>query len=155
LIDKDEYEEKKPESCYFFIGNDLTVIEGAAKVNISKFFIHPDWATDDNQRHADLAIALLAEPVEFSSDVNHVCLNSPETPVSNLAGSNATVIGWGFTEFSLVAAVKHLRQVVVPLVNQSLCNSSHKFFPLINSETSFCAGAKDGKSGACVGKFST
>jgi secreted trypsin-like serine protease len=24
---------------------------------------------------------------------------------------------------------------------------------LINSETSFCAGAKDGKSGACVGKF--
>ncbi len=155
MIDKDEFEVKKPESCYFFFGNDLTVIEEADKMKTSEFFIHPDWETDTQRRYADLAIALLVNPVKFSDDVLHVCLNSPLNPVDSFAGNNATVVGWGFTEFSSATPVKHLREVAVPFVDQSFCNSSHIFVWLINSDTSFCAGAKDGKSGACVGNYSS
>jgi hypothetical protein len=59
------------------------------------------------------------------------------------------VYGWGLTEKFLF--LSGLRDVSVPLVDQALCNSSNTNLPKIISDSSFCAGARDGKTGACNG----
>jgi hypothetical protein len=97
-----------------------------------------------------LAIAVLKDPVEFSNKIRHVCLNTPSNPIQSFAGKKAKVYGWEFTEE--LKTVSELRHVEVPLVDQALCNSSSSTLYKIMSDTSFCAGARDGKSGACNGK---
>jgi hypothetical protein len=78
-------------------------------------------------------------------------LNTPSDPIQSFAGRNASVYGWGLTEdFELVTKLRH---VEVPLVDQALCNSSSQGLRRIMSDTSFCAGARDGKSGPCNGNF--
>jgi hypothetical protein len=89
--------------------------------------------------------------VELSNEVRHVCLNTPANPIQSFAERNATVYGWGLTEE--LKLVTQLRDVEVPLVDQALCNSSNPTLHKIMSDTSFCAGAKDGKTGACNGKL--
>ncbi len=67
-----------------------------------------------------------------------------------MAARNGKVYGWGLTEE--LKFDKNLRHVDVPLVDQALCNSSNPDLPKVMSETTFCAGARDGKTGACIGK---
>jgi hypothetical protein len=78
-------------------------------------------------------------------------LNTPSNPIQSLAREKATVYGWGLTED--LKLVTQLRHVDVPLVDQAECNSSVPIQRLM-SDTSFCAGAKDGRTGACTGNFS-
>jgi hypothetical protein len=101
--------------------------------------------------------------MKLSNKIRHVCLNTPSNPIQNFTGRNATVYGWGLTEELELAT--NLRHVEVPLVDQAFCYISVTkkwiFFTdkkkskiaKIMSDTSFCAGAKDGKTGPCNGKF--
>jgi hypothetical protein len=72
-----------------------------------------------------------------------------------LAGRNGRVYGWGLIEDLAkdLAPVSQLRHVDEPLVDQALCNSSHPILGKIMSDTSFCAGARDGETGPCNGKI--
>jgi hypothetical protein len=120
-----------------------------------------NWDPQDTHYDADIAIAVLKEPLNLTNEVRHVCLNTPPDPIQNLAGRESKVYGWGLTE-DLEYATK-LRHVKVPLVNQNWCSKTEYttwiFFTKeeptkianIMSDTSFCAGAKDGKTGPCNG----
>ncbi len=130
--------------------NDYSKVDDSPDADVSEFIIHPDWDPLDSHYTADIAIAVLKEPIELSDEIHHVCLNTPSDPIQSFAGRNASVYGWGLTEE--LKLVTELRHVEVPMVDQAMCNSS-RALRRIMSDTSFCAGARDGKSGACNGNF--
>ncbi len=141
---------KEASESYFFFKNDHDdFVDDSENAYISEFIVHPDWDPNDNHYTADIAIAVLKEPVNFTDKICHVCLNTPSHPIQSLAGNSSSVYGWGLTEE--LELVTKLRHVEVPLVDQALCNSSNPELPKIMSDTSFCAGARDGKTGACNG----
>ncbi len=133
--------------------DDSEEVVDPAKADVSEFIIHHDWDSEDDHYAADIAIAVLKKPVEITNKIRHVCLNTPSDPIQSFAGRRASVYGWGFTEE--LETVTELREVEVPLVDQALCNSSHTELPKIISDTSFCAGARDGETGPCNGKAFT
>ncbi len=148
--DKKSKEVKEALKSQFRFENDYDYGLQSARADVSEFIIHPDWDPDDSHYTADIAIAVLKEPIKLSNEIRHVCLNTPSHPIQSFAGRLSKVYGWGFTEE--IKTVSDLRDVSVPLVDQALCNSSHPELPTIMSDTSFCAGARDGKTGACNGK---
>jgi hypothetical protein len=147
LQDKQQKDVKEAPESYFYFNDDYNV--DSAKARISEFIVHPDWDPEDTHYTADIAIAVLEKPVKLTNEIRHVCLNTPSDPIQNFAGKNASVYGWGLTEE--LEYVSQLRDVEVPLVDQALCNSSSQTLHKIMSDTSFCAGARDGKSGPCIG----
>jgi hypothetical protein len=138
---------------YFYFKNDYDDSDDdSAQAYVSEFIVHPDWNTEEIPYRADIAIAVLKESLEFSIEIGYVCLNTPSDPIQNLAGRNGKVYGWGLTED--LKFVSQLRHADVPLVDQALCyDSSNPKLAKIMSDTSFCAGARDGKTGACNGKY--
>jgi hypothetical protein len=134
---------------YFYFNDDYDVEDSTAKADISEFIIHPDWDPKETHYRADIAIAVLRRSIKLSNKIRHVCLNDPSNPVQSFAGHEAMVYGWGLSEEFLF--LSELRDVSVPLVDQALCNSSNSNLPKIISDSSFCAGARDGKTGACNG----
>jgi hypothetical protein len=156
LQDKNKKWTRHAENSYFYFENDYNHYDSddddPARAEVSEFIVHPDWDPEDTHYTADIAIAVLKEPVKLSNEIRHVCLNTPSDPIQNFAGRNGLVYGWGLTE--ALKTVSELRNVNVPLVDQALCNSSHEEFPKIMSDTSFCAGARDNKTGPCNGNDS-
>jgi secreted trypsin-like serine protease len=118
---------------------------------ISEIIVHPDWDTLTKPYEADIAIAILEEPVEFPN-VTNICLNSPSKSVEEFIGQSGVVAGWGHTEASFEAA-NELRAVTVPIVDRYECTES-PVFREIYSETLFCAGDTKQKAGPCKGEKS-
>ncbi len=148
MQNKQQKNVKEAPESYFYFNDDYNV--DSAKVEVSEFIVHPDWDPEDTHYTSDIAIAVLKEPVKLTNKIRHVCLNTPSNPIQSFNGRNGAVYGWGLTED--LKLVTQLRHVEVPLVDQALCNSSSQTLYKIMSDTSFCAGARDGKSGPCIGK---
>ncbi len=149
MQDKKQQWIKEASETYFIFRNNYDDYDDASRADVSEFIVHPDWDQDDNHYGADIAIAVLKNPMKIKKRFRHVCLNTPSDPIQSLAGRNGKLYGWGLTEDHEI--VTKLRDVEVPLVNQGWCNSSHADLPKIMSDTSFCAGARDGETGACNG----
>jgi hypothetical protein len=120
--------------------------------DVSELILHPQWESQSKQYKADIAIAVLRQTITFTLDVNKICFNTPNLPVENFEGQNATVAGWGYTETSTKKTVFDLREVIVPIVNQTACAASDRL-KRFNADTLFCAGSKDGKTGPCRGEY--
>jgi hypothetical protein len=151
LINKKEKVIKKASESYFFFKNDYNDDDDSAIADVSEFIVHHDWDPEDTHYTADIAIAVLKDPIKLSNKIRHVCLNTPSDPIQSFAGRSSKVYGWGLTEELQIDS--ELRYVDVLMVDQALCNSSHSVIHHTMSDTSFCAGARDGKTGPCNGKF--
>jgi hypothetical protein len=147
---KQSKEIKEASRSYFIFEDDYIDVDDSENAYVSEFIIHPDWDPKDTHYTADIAIAVLKKPMEIGDKVQHICLNTPSNPIQSFAGEKAMIFGWGYTEdFEIVTALRH---VEIPLVDQASCyNKSNPILSRIMSDTSFCAGAKDGKTGACSG----
>lgn len=81
----------------------------------------------------------------LSNYVHPICmwqLNS--VAISSVTGKTGFVVGWGLTENDTLSTT--LRQAILPVVSLTTClNSNRDFFGLFLSDTSFCAGFKNGK----------
>ncbi len=151
IQNKNEKAAKEASESYFFFKNDYDVEDDSANAYVAEFIVHPDWDPKESHYTADIAIAVLKTPLSLTDEVCHVCLNTPSDPIQSFAGRESKVYGWGLTEE--LETVNQLRHVDVPLVDQALCNSSSPTLRKIMSDTSFCAGARDGQSGPCNGNF--
>ncbi len=149
LQNKKEEQTKKASDSIFYFENDYDDDDDSATAEVSEFIVHPDWDPWETHFAADIAVAVLKEPVKLTKNIVHVCLNTPADPIQSLAGKTAMVYGWGLMEDLKLDS--QLRHVEVPLVDQAKCNTT-KAFRRIMSDTSFCAGARDGKTGPCNGK---
>jgi hypothetical protein len=149
IQDKESKNIRQASESYFYFNNNYDVDDEDQNAYVQEFIVHPDWDPEDTHYTADIAIAVLKKSVEITDKIRHVCLNTPSNPIQSFAGRRASVYGWGLTEE--LEAVTELRHVDVPLVDQTLCNSSNPILRKIMSDTSFCAGARDGKTGPCNG----
>jgi hypothetical protein len=119
--------------------------------DVSEMILHPHWDSKSEKYQADIAIAVLKETISFTPNVSKICFSTSNQPIENFEDQNATVAGWGYTETSDKQAVFDLREVIVPIVNQTVCAASGRL-KRYNADTLFCAGSKDGKTGPCRGK---
>jgi hypothetical protein len=69
--------------------------QNAKNSSVKEILIHPEWNFDtgeDETFHADIAIAVLNDAIEFKNFVKPVCL--PQKSYEEVVGSG-TAVGWG------------------------------------------------------------
>jgi hypothetical protein len=120
--------------------------------DVSEMILHPRWDSKSEEYENDIAIAVLKETISFTSEISKICFNTPNQPVENFDGQNATVAGWGYPDQNTTQTVLDLREVIVPIANQTACAASDRL-KRFNADTLFCAGSKDGKTGPCRGEY--
>ena len=112
-------------------------------VAVDRILVHPGYnpATYDQ----DLALLHLVTPQSSQTlaPISYSAMNSLA------AGTSLTVMGWGATRATMPYDYPDiLRQVTVPLVADSVCQSS---YPGEISENMFCAGVMTGGKDSCYG----
>ncbi|XP_058058502.1 serine protease Hayan-like [Anopheles bellator] len=94
---------------------------------------------------SDIAVLLLKDDVKFSNFVRPVCLWAFDDDYKTLINKIGFVPGWGYTEHGLVSSRLSFAQM--PVVAHETCIWSNRdFFSKITSDSSFCAGFKNGTS---------
>ncbi|XP_052865076.1 coagulation factor XI-like isoform X2 [Anopheles cruzii] len=94
---------------------------------------------------SDIAVLLLKDDVKFSNFVRPVCLWAFDDDYKSLINKIGFVPGWGYTEHGLVSSRLSFAQM--PVVAHETCIWSNRdFFSKITSDSSFCAGFKNGTS---------
>lgn len=118
--------------------------EGSQDFDVNNIFVHPDY--NSTKLRADVAIIILANSVSITEFVRPVCLwNEQDISLQNIIQRDGVVVGWGLDENSKTAEM--LKMVKMPIVDQQKCLwSNPSFFPQFTSETTFCAGYKNGSS---------
>uniref|UniRef100_A0A1Y9H2T5 Peptidase S1 domain-containing protein n=1 Tax=Anopheles dirus TaxID=7168 RepID=A0A1Y9H2T5_9DIPT len=93
----------------------------------------------------DIAVLLLKEDVKYSNFVRPVCLWGFDDDYKSLINKVGLVPGWGYNEHGLVSSRLSFAQM--PVVAHETCIWSNRdFFSKVTSDTSFCAGFKNGTS---------
>ncbi|XP_037772834.1 LOW QUALITY PROTEIN: venom protease-like [Penaeus monodon] len=126
-------------------------IEGVTRaVDVKSYIIHEDYVPQDlNDNNNDIALLLLKESLNLTSQVRPVCL--PSDPNRKYEGETGTVIGWGDTKNGKGAYPDAAREVDVPIRD---CKRKKIAGSLITPQM-MCAGKKksknNGAKGACFG----
>lgn len=120
---------------------------GSKKSSVCEIVVHPEWNYEDEKYDADIAVVVLAEQVEFSNQVQTVCL--PKATNNDPVG-RGTVVGWGK---STVEADNDEtpNKLVMPVVNAFYCYTKFPKLALHSSHRAFCAGFFNEKRGSCSG----
>ncbi len=121
--------------------------ESPTEYVVSNYFIHPGYNNNSQDIANDIALIELAT-------------NTSQTPVSLfsdnanvLVGYNATVAGWGATDYSDPTQPlfpDELRHALVPIVSRDVCNAAVSYDGNISSNQ-ICAGFAQGGIDSCVG----
>uniref|UniRef100_A0A182P2J7 Peptidase S1 domain-containing protein n=1 Tax=Anopheles epiroticus TaxID=199890 RepID=A0A182P2J7_9DIPT len=93
----------------------------------------------------DIAVLMLKEDIKYSNFVRPVCLWNFDDDYKMLINKIGLVPGWGYNEHGLVSSRLSFAQM--PVVAHETCIWSNRdFFSKVTSDTSFCAGFKNGTS---------
>jgi hypothetical protein len=114
-------------------------------VGVTAVRMHPDY--NGNTNSFDIALLRLAKdvPFPFNSHVNAVCLPNQYGYVVP-SGTLCVTTGWGVTHGTGSDAI--LRQVVLPVVSNSVCNADYNGQV---DNTMICAGYPLGGKDSCQG----
>lgn len=122
--------------------------EPGSKIHpVWEFILHPDWKFDEDKFNADIAIAVLKDPVGFSNQIQPVCL-----PVarSQAPVGRGYVIGWG--KATVEAHYDETpNKLSLPIVNASYCYTRFPRLSIYSSHRAFCAGYENEERGSCTG----
>jgi len=123
--------------------HDLSANDGT-RVAATQVLIHPNYNPFSSD--SDLALVRLAT----NSNLLAIILNAPF--VNPLFSDNllATIIGWGNTSSTGNAYPTRLRQAMVPIVPNSICNAPQSYGGAITANM-LCAGFADGGIDTCQG----
>lgn len=118
---------------------------GGTLVGVSRITVHPSYASGTYNN--DVAIWRLSTPISTSSTISYASLAaSGSDPV---AGSQATVAGWGVTTQGGSSSPVDLRKVTVPIISRATCRSQYGTSAVTTSM--FCAGLTAGGKDSCQG----
>lgn len=142
---------KEPENSKFSLGRyNLTTTEaGSLDVEVSRFILHPEWSLNQFENRGDIAIAVLKTKIDYSQFIRPICLNTED--LFNFYNKTGTVAGWGATEDNPRKASDIALEINIKIYGTRDCLVLDKDLAFIITETSFCAGNRNG-TGACVGK---
>ncbi|KAH7400627.1 trypsin-like cysteine/serine peptidase domain-containing protein [Phaeosphaeria sp. MPI-PUGE-AT-0046c] len=139
--------------CYFGLRNpslriragSLNKASGGVLSTVSSFVLHPNY--NDANSESDIAILKLSTPVQTSSTISYAKLAaSGSDPV---AGSVATVAGWGDQTQNGNNSPAALRKVDVPIISRATCRNNYSASAV--SDRMFCAGLANGGKDSCQG----
>lgn len=110
-------------------------------INVTQIISHPDYNADTNDN--DIALLRLASDSTTGTPISVI---SDSIDIENF---NATAIGWGLTvDGDDNSASEVLRQVTMPIVSNSVCNTALSGGITANM---VCAGLAQGGKDACQG----
>ncbi|XP_024084390.1 serine protease gd-like isoform X4 [Cimex lectularius] len=115
--------------------------------HVSNIYLHPDFQIEHYE--ADLAIVQLSTAVIFNQFVTPVCLWPDSHALDSLEGQYGTVGGWG-KDILTNTVYNEPRIFKMCIFNQEDCMKNRKEFMFVTSNTTLCAGIKNG-SGPCNG----
>lgn len=110
---------------------------------IERILIHPDYNYESF--FADVALLKLKADVKYDNFVRPACLWSFDEDYKVLINKVGFVPGWGYNERGLVS--EDLSFAQMPVVAHETCIWSNRdFFSKVTSNTSYCAGYRNGTS---------
>jgi serine protease 56 len=119
-------------------------------VSVSKIILHPDWNANDSRYHADIAMIIMKESIEFNNFIQPVCLPNEIFNRQNFSGF---IAGWGRSnEFERHAM--RPSQLEIPVNDDWSCFT--KFNDLawsasIVRDSMFCGGYENQNKAPCTG----
>ncbi|XP_045467074.1 CLIP domain-containing serine protease 14D-like [Harmonia axyridis] len=121
--------------------------KGIQDRRVSKLIIHPEFESETFKN--DIAIIKVSEPITVTNYVRPVCLWQDSVELHYLVNQPGTIIGWGYDEDGVIT--DELHKASMPIVSTETCIYSYPdFFARFTSNTTFCAGYRNGTS-ACNG----
>lgn len=117
---------------------------GRRIVNVAELVIHPDW--DPSTFNNDMALLRLANTIQLTDTIDTVRLPYRSISSFNFAGAGAVASGWGIAAEGVTFVAPTLRQKLMTVITDTLCNMSY-FNQL--SENTICAFY--GSAGTCKG----
>jgi secreted trypsin-like serine protease len=130
---------------------DLNVTdEFGSKISLVwEIILHPDWNFNIERFDADIAIVVLADVVDFSRQIQPVCIPYPSHHEVDGIG---VVVGWGRTENTGYNRHESTpNQLVVPAVNSSHCYTTFHILGSFSSNRAFCGGYEHKGKAPCLG----
>ncbi|XP_059477553.1 proclotting enzyme-like [Neocloeon triangulifer] len=139
---------KRPERVLVYLGkhNIVNFIErDAVPKEISSIVAHPQYTGKLDSAGVDLAVLTFETVTTFTAYIRPACLMDPNRQYSN----TGNVVGWGRDEYGNPVS-KMPRVASMPIVTNEECLRANPDFIRITSETTFCAGHRNG-TGPCKG----
>ncbi|KAL4703504.1 hypothetical protein ACJJTC_018088 [Scirpophaga incertulas] len=97
----------------------------------------------------DILVFTMDKSVQFSTNIRPACLWSGNPDLNRIVGAAGVVAGWGNSELG-PAGKGEPRMVRLPIVSTSTCRASKPDFHKLTSDTTLCAGDRNG-AGPCLG----
>lgn len=117
------------------------------RIRVTKATAHPNYSAKKDA--FDVAVLTLERPVTTVAPVRFIASKAEEL-AQMPDGQLLTVIGYGNTKSTGQAYSSVLREVSVPVVNRSTCNTA-PMYPGKIGKTEFCAGFVEGGKDSCQG----
>jgi secreted trypsin-like serine protease len=124
--------------------------EGAKNYSVHSIILHPEWQWDDKVNgsfHADIAIVVTNQIVEFSRYIQPVCL--PQQSSFDATGKGI-ISGWGQSRYEERHAITP-NELKVPIINALYCLIRFQKPAYIASTTSFYADFQEQGKDTCLG----
>lgn len=136
-----------PDSLHVVIGShDLSIPDQGVRIPVLEIIVHPDYNGDVSGTGNDVALLLLAWPVEEAQPIT--LLDDPEWPLEN---TMATSIGWGVTSTEPNAKKpSKLREATYPIVSNTRANEPRAYDGMLTSSM-LPAGYPKGRVSSCYG----
>lgn len=137
-----------PEHLLVYLGKaDLLHWQGQEQdFSVDEIVVHPNY--NHSRFYSDIAVLKLKKKAKYTDYVRPVCLWEG-WDLKQVVGKVGRVPGWGYNENGVVGT--QLSYVEMPVVTHETCIwSNREVFSRITSDTSFCAGFRNG-SNVCNG----
>lgn len=131
---------------YAVVGRHAWNGSGGQRIAVSQIIVHPSY--NDSTSDHDIALLKLSSPVTLGLTL----MQLPDADLINEAaapGDIVTVLGWGTTTEG-GSIPSNLREVDVPVVSNTTCNSSSAYNGQITGNM-MCAGYAAGGKDSCQG----
>ena len=130
--------------------NNLNTSVGYQRRDVIQVIVHPSYnaGTQDN----DIALLQMASAITLggSGDGKTALIPLVASNIGSLAGVTSTITGWGNTSSTSNAYLPELREVSVPIYDNSVCNDASHYNGAITANM-ICAGFDAGGKDSCQG----
>ena len=114
---------------------------------LQKIIPHPDYLFT-YITHSDVALLQLREEIEYSDNVQPICLPNGQEPAH---GERCHITGWGYTHGKGDVLSHDLRHATIPIVNFDQCSKNGMWYKLLKEDVHMCAGQANGRVDTCGG----
>lgn len=126
--------------------------DGIIDAEPKDIIVHPDYKSGSKSQHHDIGLIELAQPIEFSAFIRHICL--PDKG-SGIPAKKFSVCGWGRTNFFSRGTGTNIQSPIklktsLPYVDHGACSEIYQPQSLELISGQICAGGRNAKD-TCAG----